>query len=67
MSKMFVIYSASLDGLSRGVSSQVSKSLHAACDLVFTDPAGRLCILDVTIKDKSLRLIGVYAPNLHMK
>lgn len=30
--------------------------------LVFADPVDRLCMLDVAIKDKSLRLIVAYAP-----
>ena len=38
-------------------------SLDATCALVLSDPAGRLCVLDVTIKDKAFRLIGVYGPN----
>ncbi len=39
----------------------VSRRLVATCALVLSDPAGRLCVLDVTIKDKAFRLIGVYA------
>ena len=33
------------------------------CALVLSDPAGKLCVLDVTIKGKAFRLIGVYGPN----
>lgn len=50
----FVVYSACFDSPSVCVSWLVSKFLNA-------DPAGRPCGLDVTIKDKSLRLI--YMPN----
>lgn len=35
----------------------MSKSLDAVCALIFVDPVGRLYLLDVTIKDKSLCLI----------
>ena len=31
--------------------------------LFFLDPAGRLCILDVIIKDKAFQLNGVYGPD----
>lgn len=64
---LFVLCSASFDGHSRGVSWLMSKSVKAASALVFTDPAGRLCVLDITIKYKSFRLIEVYAPNKYMK
>ena len=30
------------------------------CSLVFSYPAGRLCVLDVTIKEKVFRCIGIY-------
>lgn len=43
----------------------MSKSFDAACVLVFVDPAGKLCLMDVTINDNTLRVIGVYAPNDH--
>lgn len=33
--------------------------------VLFADPVGRLSVLDVTIKDMSLRLIVAYAPNYH--
>ena len=56
--------SACFDGRSRGVTWLVSRSLDASCALVLSDPAGRLCVLDVTIKDKAFRLIGVYGPNV---
>lgn len=41
----------------------LNNSLDAICVLTFTDPADRLCMLDVTIKDVALHLTGVYAPN----
>lgn len=43
----------------------MSKSLDAACTLVLADFVGRLCMLDITIQDKSLNIIGVYASNDH--
>lgn len=43
----------------------MSKSLDAACALFIADLLGRPYALDVTIKDKSLRFIEVYAPNDH--
>lgn len=43
----------------------MTKSLDAACALVFADPAGMQCVMVVTIKVKSLRIIGVYAHNDH--
>ena len=33
------------------------------CALVLSDLVGRLCVLDVTIKDKAFWLIEVYGPN----
>lgn len=33
---------------------------------VSSDPTGRLCILDVAIKDKDIRLIWFYAPSDHL-
>ena len=56
-------FSAYFDGHSRRVTWLVSRRLIATCALVLSDPAGRLCILYVTIKDKAFRLIGVYGPN----
>ena len=56
-------FSAYFDSRSRGVTWQVSRRLVATCALVLSDPAGRLCVLDVTIKDNAFRLIGVYGPN----
>lgn len=32
----------------------MSKSLDAACALAFADPRARVCVLDVTVKDKVL-------------
>lgn len=57
-SKRIVLYLVCFDGCSKGVTWLVRKSLDAACALVLTGPVGRLCILNVTIKDKSLSLIG---------
>lgn len=59
----FVLYSASFGGRSRDVSWLVSKFLNVACALVFVVLVCRLCELSVTIKDKSLRRIEVYAAN----
>ena len=56
-------FSAYFDGRFRGVIWLVSIRLVATCALVLSDPASRLCVLDVTIKDKAFRLIGVYGPN----
>ncbi len=44
-------FSAYFDGRSRGVTWLVSRRLVATCALVLSDLAGRLCVLDVTIKD----------------
>ena len=38
--------------------------LIASCAFVLSDPADRLCVLDVIIKDRTFRLIGVYGPNV---
>lgn len=43
----------------------MGKSVKAVCVLVFADSARRYCLLDLTIKDKAFRLVGVYAPNKH--
>ena len=56
-------FSAYFDGRSRGVTWLISRRLDTTCALVLSDPADRLCVLDVTIKDKAFRLIGVYGPN----
>ena len=61
LSRDYLSFSAYFDGRSRGVAWLISRRLDA---LVLSDPAGRLCILDVTIKDKAFRLIGVYGPNI---
>ena len=63
LSKDYLSFSAYFDGRSRGVTWLVSRRLVATCALVLSDPAGRLCVLDVTIKDKAFWLIGVYGPN----
>lgn len=39
--------------------------MKAACALVHVDPSGWM--LDVTIKNEALRLIGVYVPNGHFE
>lgn len=42
----------------------VSKqSLKEVCSIVFAEPVDRFCVLKITIKDKTLRLNGFYAPN----
>ena len=56
-------FSAYFDSRSRGVTWLISRHLDAMSALVLSDPVGRLCVLDVTIKDKAFRLIGVYGPN----
>lgn len=58
-------YSERFDAPSIGVSWVVCRSLNAVCALVSSGQTGKLSVLDVTIKYKSLRLIGVYAPNNH--
>ena len=63
LSRDYLSFSAYFDGRSRGVTWLISRHLDASCALVLSDPAGRLCVLDVTIKDKAFRLIGVYGPN----
>ena len=63
LSKDYLSFSAYFDGRSRGVTWLISRRLDATCALVLSDPAGRLCVVDVTIKDKAFRLIGVYGPN----
>ena len=64
LSRDFLLFSAYFDSHSRGVSWLISRSLNAACTHVYADPAGRLCVVDVTIKGEVFRLIGVYGPNL---
>ena len=64
LSKDYLSFSACFDGRSRGVTWLISRRLGATCALVLSDPAGRLCVVDVTIKDKAFRLIGVYGPTL---
>ena len=63
LARDYLSFSACFDSRSRGVTWLVSRRLDASCALVLSDPAGRLCVLDVTIKDKAFRLIGVYGPN----
>ena len=64
LSRGYLSFSACFDGRSRGGTWLVSRRLDASCALVLSDPSGRLCVLDVTIKDKAFRLIGVYGPNV---
>ena len=63
LSKNYLSFSAYFDGRSRGVTWLVSRRLVATCALVLSDPVARLCFLDVTIKDKAFRLMGIYGPN----
>ena len=63
LSKDYLSFSAYFECRSRSVTWLVSIHLVATCALVLSDPAGRLCVLDVTIKDKAFQLIGVYGPN----
>ena len=63
LTKRYDLFSAYFDSHSRGVSWLISHSLKATCSLVFADPAGRICVVDITIKEDTFRLIGVYAPN----
>ena len=64
LSRVYEPFSAYFDGRARGVSWLINRNLKATCSLVFSDPAGRLCVLDATIKDKAFRFIGVYGPNV---
>ena len=64
LSKNYLAFLAYFDGRSRGITRLVSRRLIATCALVLSNPAGRLCVLDVTIKDKAFRLIGVYGLNV---
>ena len=64
LSRDYLSFSAYFDGRSRGVTWLISRRLDATCALVLSDLAGRLCVLDLTIKDKAFRLIGVYGPNV---
>lgn len=61
LSKRFVLYSVYSDESLRGVSWLVM----AVCALFFADLVGKLFMLNVTIKDKPLCLIGLSAPNDH--
>ena len=47
-----------------GVTWLISKLLISRCTLVLSNPTGRICILDVTIKKRVVCLIGVYGPNV---
>ena len=64
LSRNYFSFSAYFDGRSRGVTWLISRRLDATCALVLSDPTGRLCVLDVTIKDKAFQLIGVYGTNV---
>ena len=63
LSRDYLSFSAYFDGRSRGVTWLISRHLDATCALVLSDPAGRLCVVDVAIKDKAFRLFGFYGPN----
>ena len=63
-SNNYIAFSAYFDGRSRGVPWLVSRRLVTMCTLIFSDPADRLGVLDVTIKNKAFQLIGVYGPML---
>jgi len=63
LSEVYEPFSACFDGRSRGVSWLFSRNLHASCSLVFSDPTGRLCVVDATIEGRAFRFIGVYGPN----
>ena len=56
LSKDYLSFSAYFDGRSRGVTWLISRRLDDTCALVLSDPAGRLCVVDVTIKDKGVSL-----------
>ena len=51
LSKDCLAFTASFDGISRCVTWLVNRRLIAMCALVLSDPVGRLCVLDVAIKD----------------
>lgn len=63
LSKRFLVCSPCFDGRSKCVSQLASYSFNAACALFFADATGSLCILGVSIKDKSHRPIGIYTLN----
>ena len=63
LSRVYEPFSAYFDGRARGVSWLICRGLSASCSLVFSDPEGRLCVLDATIKGRAFRFIGVYGPN----
>ena len=62
--KDYFAFPAYFDGRSRDVNWVIGRHQITTCALVHSDPTGRLYILDVTIKDKVFRLIGVYGPNI---
>ena len=59
-----VFFSTYFDGHARGVSRLINRKFNATCSLIFSDPAGRFCVLEVTIRDKEFHLIGVYELNV---
>ena len=63
LSRNYLSFLAYFDGRSRGVTWLISRRLDATCAHILSDPADRLCVLDVTIKHKAFQLIGVYGPN----
>ena len=56
----YLSFWAYFDGHSRGVTWLINRRLISMCTLVLSDPASRLCILDVTTKDKAFRLLWLY-------
>ena len=63
LSRNYLSSTTYFDDRSRDITWLVSRRLNASCALVLSDLAGRLCVLDITLKDKTWRLIGVYEPN----
>ena len=63
LSMNYLSFSAYFDGRSRGVTWLINRRLDATRALVLSHPADRLCVLDITIKNKTFRLFGVYGPN----
>ena len=62
---MYQPFSACFNSCSRGVTWLVSRYLNVMCTLVLSNPAGRLHVLEVTIKDKHFQFIEVNGPNDH--
>ena len=60
LSKIYPPFFVYFDGRVRGL---ISKNFNAEYSFVFSDSKGRLCVLDITIKDKTFCFIGIYGPN----